>query len=418
MLMRFELQKLYSKRSNVVVVLLLFALIGYSSWQAIRSVEWVDTQGNWETGHSAAQKLQQAQTEWSGTLDQELLEKGLEEIKRIYGSMDSGETDIEENWAVRSQLQGVQEIADLLSWSYGETYGSFEKMVSGLQAENLTDFYENRIEQRKAWLYDDSSWAYYNYAEREKQYIVNQYTAMEAPLQVSYHEGWVQANEHLPTLLKYGLILLSFILAGIFSDEFTLKTAVVYYNTYYGRTKATASKIALGFFTITCIFFVSTGVYSVVVLGVLGTDGATCGLQSHAGYWFLWENMTFLQKYLLSLTAGYAGYLFVGFLTMWISAKTKSSVLAVLIPSLVILLPEYLGVDHSSFMFYVIGILPDRLLDFGGALSYLLLYPLGDHILTSRRIILAVYPCITALLAALCYREYRYKQIVSLPIKG
>lgn len=75
MLMRFELQKLYSKRSNLIVLLLLLALIGYSSYQAIRSVEWVDTQGNWETGYSAAKKLQQAKAEWSGTLDQELLGK-------------------------------------------------------------------------------------------------------------------------------------------------------------------------------------------------------------------------------------------------------------------------------------------------------------------------------------------------------
>ena len=411
MLMRFELQKLYSKRSNLIVLLLLLALIGYSSYQAIRSVEWVDTQGNWETGYSAAKKLQQAKAEWSGKLDQELLGKGLDEIKRIYSSIDSGSSNIEENWIVRSQLQGVQEIADLLSWSYAETYGSFEKMVVELQAEDLLDFYENRIGQRKAWLYDESSWAYYNYTEQEKQYIVNQYASMEVPLQLSYHEGWVQANEQLPSLLKYGIILLSFLLAGIFSDEFTLKTAAVYYNTIHGRTKATAAKIALGFLAITAVYWISVGIYSIVVLGVLGTDGATCLIQSHSGYWFLWENMTFLQKYLLSLAAGYIGYLFIGFLVMWISAKTKSSVLAVLIPSLVILLPEYLGVDHSSLMFYAIGILPDRLLDFSGALSYLVLYPIGNHILTSWTIILAVYPYITMLLSFLCYREYRHKQI-------
>lgn len=411
MLIRFELQKLYSKRSNLIVFLLLLALIGYSSYQAIRSVEWVDTHGNWETGYSAAQKLRQARGQWSGTLNQEMLEKGLETLKEIYSSAEAQSSNIEENWVIRNQLQGVGEIADLLSWSYAETYGSFEKMVSELQPEDLWDFYANRTEERKEWLYDKSSWAYYNYAEQEKQYITKQYEAMEVPLQLSYHEGWVQANEHLPSLLKYSIILLSFLLAGIFSDEFTLKTAAVYYNTFHGRTKATATKIALGFLSITAVYWISVGIYSIAVLDVLGTDGATCLIQSHSGYWFLWENMTFLQKYFLSLTAGYIGYLFIGFLVMWISAKTKSSVLAVLIPSLVILLPEYLGVDHSSFMFYAIGILPDRLLDFSGALSYLVLYPIGNHILTSWTIILAVYPCVTILLLFLCYREYRHKQI-------
>lgn len=411
MLIRYELQKIIYKRSNIIVLLLLAALIGYSSYQSIRNVEWVDSQGNWETGHSAAVKLQQDRTKWTGTLNQEMLEKALSEIQQIYSSPEAQSSNIEENWTIRNQLQGVQEIADLLSWSYGESYGSFEKMVSELQPEDLLDFYINRIKERKDWLYDESSWAFYNYTEQEKQYIISEYESLEAPLEVGYHEGWVQANEQLPTLLKYGIILLSFMLAGIFSDEFTLKTDAVYYNTFLGRTKATAVKIVLGFFTITMVYWLSTGVYSLIVLSTLGTAGADCMLQSHAAYWFIRDNMTFFQKYTMSLTTGYVGYLFIGFLVMWISAKTKSAVLAVLIPSLIILLPDYLSADRSSFMFYVIGLLPDRLLDFGEALSYLILYPIGNRVLTSGSIILAFYPFTTVLLVFLCYRTYRHKQI-------
>lgn len=114
---------------------------------------------------------------------------------------------------------------------------------------------------------------------------------------------------------------------------------------------------------------------------------------------------------LLSLVAGYVGYLFIGFLVMWISAKTKSTVLAAVIPSLIILLPDYLGVNRSPFMFYVIGILLDQLLDIGEALSNLILYSAQDHVITSVPIILAVYPCVTVLLVFMCYRGYRYKQI-------
>lgn len=284
-------------------------------------------------------------------------------------------------------------------------------MVSELQPEDLLDFYINRIKERKDWLYDESSWAFYNYTEQEKQYIISEYESLEGPLEVGYHEGWVQANEQLPTLLKYGIILLSFMLAGIFSDEFTLKTDAVYYNTFLGRTKATAVKIILGFFTITMVYWLSTGVYSLIVFSTLGTAGADCMLQSHAAYWFIRDNMTLFQKYTMSLTSGYVGYLFIGFLVMWISAKTKSAVLAVLIPSLIILLPDYLSADRSSFMFYVIGLLPNRLLDFGEALSYLILYPIGNRVLTSGSIILAFYPFTTVLLVFLCYRTYRHKQI-------
>lgn len=178
---------------------------------------------------------------------------------------------------------------------------------------------------------------------------------------MSYHEGWVRANEQISTLLRYAIILLSFILAGIFADEFTLKTDAVYYNTYHGRTKSTIVKVVIGFLIITLAYWLCVGAFSFIVLGNLGTEGANCYVQSHAVFWNTKENITFLQKYLLTVTAGYIGYLFVGFLVMWISELTKSPVLAVLIPSMLIILPEYLWNFYSPTMRRIIGILPDKL---------------------------------------------------------
>lgn len=121
--------------------------------------------------------------------------------------------------------------------------------------------------------------------------------------------------------------------------------------------------------------------------------------------------MTFLQKYVLTIGSGYLGFLFMGFLIMWISAKTKSPVLAVLIPSLLILLPEYLRGFNSPSMRRFIGLLPDKLLDIGEAIQYLYLYSIGDQVMTAVPIVLTVYPCMTLLLIFLCYREYRHKQV-------
>ena len=121
--------------------------------------------------------------------------------------------------------------------------------------------------------------------------------------------------------------------------------------------------------------------------------------------------MTFRQFYLLAIGAGYLGYLFIGFLVLWISAKTKSPVLAVLIPPLLLLLPGFLHEFYSPTMRRVIGILPDKLLDIGEAIQYLYLYTVKNHVMTAVPIVLTVYPCITVLLVFMCYREYRHKQI-------
>lgn len=412
MLIRYELQKVFSKRANQIILVLIAILIAYISNSAMHQVEWVDDQGNYITGHSAAVRLREAREEWSGTLDQKLLEKALAELKEIYSSTEIDAQSEESNWLLRSKLQGVQEIADLLGWSFGSEYSTFEELVENLRPEDLSHFYDNRIGDRKEWLYEyETSWGYLNYSEKEKQYILNRYASMETPIEVGYHEGWVQASEQVPNLLKYGIILLSFLLAGIFSDEFSLKTDAVYYNTLHGRTKATAVKLGTGFLIITAAYWLCVGVYSLIVLGSLGTDGANCCIQSHAAYWNIRENMTFLQKYLLTIGSGYLGYLFIGSLIMWISAKTKSPVLAVLIPSLVILLPDYLRETKSNIIFLVVGILPDRLLDIWEAIQYLYLYSFGDQVMTAVPILLIIYPCLTVLLVFLCYHEYRHKQI-------
>ncbi|WP_276797655.1 hypothetical protein [Ruminococcus champanellensis] len=412
MLVRYELQKVFTKRANQIILILLAVLMAYSCGVALMRVEWVDERGNSVTRHAAAVKLLEASREWSGPLDQELLEKALAELKEIYSSTEVDAQSQESNWLLRNKLQGVQEIADLLGWSFVDDYGTFEEMIGDLQPEDLSRFYANRIENRKAWLYEDeSSWGYYNYSEAEKQFILSKFEALQTPLETGYHEGWVQAIEQLPTLLKYGIILLSFVLAGVFSDEFAWKTDTVYYNTLHGRTRATAVKVGLGFLMITVAYWLCVSIYSSIVLGNLGTEGGNCSIQVHSNYWNIREQMTFRQFYLLAIGAGYLGYLFIGFLVLWISAKTKSPVLAVLIPSLLLLLPGFLHEFYSPTMRRVIGILPDKLLDIGEAIQYLYLYTVKNHVMTAVPIVLTVYPCITVLLVFLCYREYRHKQI-------
>ena len=169
--------------------------------------------------------------------------------------------------------------------------------------------------------------------------------------------------------------------------------------------------IWIGFLAITVIYWLCVGVFSLVVLGSLGTEGAAQTLQSDASYWSTRYNMTFLQYYLLTVGSGYCGFLFVGYLVMWISAKTRSPILAVLIPSLLLLIPMFLHEIYSLFLRKVIGLLPHWLLDIPQAMQYVYLYQVGGQVTSLISIILPLYSCLTLLLVFLCYREYRYKQI-------
>lgn len=171
-------------------------------------------------------------------------------------------------------------------------------------------------------------------------------------------------------------------------------------------------KLLLGFLTITLVYWLCMGSFSIVVLRVLGTNGANHFIQSCSENWNIRYSMTFRQYYSLILGAGYLGFLFFGFLIMWVSAKTKSSVFAVLVPPLLLLLPMFLHEIYNYLMRKAIGLLPHWLVDITQALRYQYLYKVGRHITCLVPIILLLYSCLTAALIFLCYREYRHKQIV------
>lgn len=410
-LLGYELKKMVTKRANQGILLLLAILVAYSCIHAIRQVEWIDETGDSITGHAAAVKLRQESEPWTGTLDQALLEKAWLRIQEIYRTQPQDLHQGGNNWLLRSKLQGIRHIADLLGASYVDEYEAYEEMVTGLQTEDLSRFYENRLTSQSAFLYEEGNWGCANYTDEEKQYIMEQYRSLQVPFQVGYTEGWLQVCRQAPSVMKYCIILLGFLLAGIFSDEFAWKTDSVYYNTYYGRTRSVVMKLLLGFLTITLVYWLCMGSFTLVVLCSLGADGGSHLLQSCSGNWSIRYGMTFLQFYRLILGGGYLGFLFMGFLIMWISAKTKSSVLAVLIPPLMLLLPMFLHEIYNRFLRKVIGLLPHWLMDMGQALRYPYLYKAGGDILSLVPIILVLYSCLTAVLVYLCYWEYRHKQL-------
>lgn len=410
-LLGYELKKIITKRANQVVILLLAILVAYTCNNTIKQVEWIDETGNPITGHAAATKLRQESEQWTGILDQSLLEKSLIHIKEIYSTTQQDLHQGGNNWTLRNKLQGIQHIADLFGSSYVDEYETYEEMVKELKPEDLSRFYENRLTSLSDFLNKEGNWGYANYTDEEKQYIIDQYRSLPVPFQVGYKEGWVQVCKQAPSLMKYCIILLGFLLSGIFADEFTWKTDSVYYNTYYGRTKSVVMKLLLGFLIITLVYWLCIGSFSLVVLCNLGADGASHLIQSCPENWSIRYGMTFLQFYWLIVGAGYLGFLFMGFLIMWISTKTKSSIFAVLIPPLMLLLPMFLREIYSFFMRKVIGLLPHWLMDMGLALRYQYLYKVGGKIICLIPIVLILYFCMTTVLAFLCYWEYRHKQI-------
>lgn len=122
-------------------------------------------------------------------------------------------------------------------------------------------------------------------------------------------------------------------------------------------------------------------------------------------------SITNLQKYFLIGIGGYIGCLFISFLSMVVSAKTKSSVLAVMIPVLLVFIPSFFLNLNSFLVNKIIALLPDQLLQTKTALDRFDLYSIGTFVVGAVQITLPLYAALTAVLLPILYRTYRSQQI-------
>ena len=106
---------------------------------------------------------------------------------------------------------------------------------------------------------------------------------MKTPLYYDYQAGWKNLFQYSPSIIMILTLVLGFLCAGIFSGEFQLKANAVFYSSYYGRNKAVWAKVKAGAIIITAIYWAVMLLYTMLVLGILGVDGANCPIQSSNG---------------------------------------------------------------------------------------------------------------------------------------
>lgn len=109
------------------------------------------------------------------------------------------------------------------------------------------------------------------------------------------------------------------------------------------------------------------------------------------------------------IVGGYIGTLFIMMITMFVSAKLRTSVVAALIPFVVIFIPSFL--ENVTAVKKLIGILPNQLLQIKTVLNSFDIYQIGNKVFTSGKIIFAVYTILTILAIPALYRAYSRMQI-------
>ncbi len=364
-MVRFELKKVVSKMSSKVALLLLLVFTIYMLSNANYLV-WIEEDTQTElTGKAAAQKLREAEQEWAGPLTEEKLAEV-----------------ISQGWS-----QGNRGIRFLLAMAFGEIYKPDFMIVGTLSEEDAGSFYENRTKSLREWLAAQGSW----YTEEEKDFLTAQYEAVETPLVYDYTEGWTKLASTLPNVQMLLVLVIGFLVAGIFSEEYRTGASAVFFSAALGRDKAVRAKLKAGLLLITVVYWLTIAGFTAGVLLELGVGGAGCRIQTSIQGWTSFYNITFLQEYMLIAVGGYIGCLFMDSLAMLVSAKTKSTVVAVIVPFAVLFAPAVIKVMESPLAEKVEGLMPYQLVQMNSVIREFYIYKIPGRIVGAAGILLVVY---------------------------
>lgn len=382
--MRFELKKVFSKRSNQVAILLVLLFILYSAWLETTYMVWVNEDDTELKGKAAAEKMQDEAARWYGPL---LPEKLAEVISQGYE-------------------QGNREIRTLLTMSFGGFRKLNPTVLDTINPEDSSYFYDNRIKNLREWLQTLGNW----YTDGEKEFLITRFKEMETPLDYEYVGGWKNVTEGAGNLQIFLLLAIGFLVSGIFSEEYRTGASAVFFSTASGRDRAIGAKIKAGLLIITAAYWFGFGLYSILVFMELGTGGADCMIQISIIGWESFYNITFLQHYLLIAVGGYIGCLFGGSLAMLISAKLKSAVVSIIVPVAIIFIPSFLKFTATTpTIEKMIGILPHQLLKIYSLVSNFYIYHIAGKYVGAIEILLTLYFVLS--IASLSFTYFVFRKV-------
>lgn len=406
-MLRYELKKIFGRTGGKIALLILAIGLAVICYSAMLQVSYTDENGDSHTGPAAARELRALKNEWAGPIDQAMITRAIDVNQQIISSEDYNSTDIQRQNAAYHDTQGYATIRSLIA----QTYGGFNEYdyyrLDTLTPDETGQLYDLRVQNLKEWLARPDI----SFSPAEADFLVNQYEAMETPLYYEYNDGGDTLIYYAPTLVMFLLFVIIFLVSGIFPSEHRLKANAIFFSTKLGRGKAVRTKIAAALVTTTVLYWLAIAIYTLVVLALLGADGAGGAFQLLK--WKAFYNLTIGQAYALSVLGGYVGTLFLALLAMIVSALTRSQVVAVIVPYVLVLAANFANSLLSSWEVLpsILGLLPDQLLQLSVVLDDFNLYTIFGHVTGSVPLLFLLYSALSLALLPLLYRVYRKSQV-------
>lgn len=407
----YEIKKLLSRTGSKILLLLLGAILILTCFYNIQTVQYRIHDGSSVSGIVAISKLKESKSKWNGELTTEQIRRVLQTNQNILEDNPSyypGTPDIALSNKVYSLTQEFSDIRDMINSSYN-SFNSYDYyLIDSLSPEQSIAFYENRSTELENYLATNN-----DMTKAQKNFYRNQYSLNNTPWQYMYQEGWKILANSLSSLQIFCAIIISLLLASLFSYEDKTKAKTILLTTYKGKTSATLSKIFSGLILSTVLYSLIIGTFILTILSVFGFDGATNPIQTN--FFFGWEspwNITNIQAIGLMFLCGLIGTLFFAGITMFISYKSKSTAIASIVSFILILLPNWLSNFASNqSLITLIKLLPDQLLNSRPHLSNFTFLDIHSLIISPLTIMNIAYFILTIILLSILFFQSKNEYI-------
>mgnify|MGYP000131593711 CR=1 FL=1 len=403
-MLRYEIKKVFSKSKNRIAVIVLFVILVITSILTINKVEFVDENGNSSVGISASRDLREAKNQWAGYLTTDTLSKALEENKTINSSKEALSDDITEQNKAYAKKQGIAGIMDVIICAFSDYRDYNYYAPDHISDDEVGTIYERRISTLKNWLESGGE----TFSQAEKDFMIQKYEELKTPFYYEYIDGWSALLQNISTFILMLALVIGFLASGIFSDEFQSKADSNFFLCTIWKKQGDFRKGRSRFLyyyrilSNVCSFYIR-----LLYIFVLGADGANCPIQ--LDLWRSVYNITFLQAYLFIVVGGYIGTVFASTLAMIVSALTRSTPTAIIVPFIVLCAFPFLS--RIITLPGLCSFFPDQLLEVYLDIKEAGLITLGNKVTTIATVIVPVYAVICLAFQPILYRVYKMVEI-------
>ena len=402
-MLQFEIKKVFSKFKNKMAVILLLIILIATCILTMNRVEYVDMDGNASSGIAAARNLRAEQNKWTGNLTEDVIAEVVKENKKINNSKEALSDDIQEQDKAYAKKQSILVITDLINNAFSEWRDYNSYAIDNISAKEAKQVYEKRISALKGYLDSGEE----TFTEAQKKFLIQRYENLKTPFYYEYVGGWSALLQNISTFILMLALVIGFFVSGIFSDEFQIKADSIFFSSKLGRNKAVVSKVSAGFLITTVLYVVFVLLYTLIVLLMLGADGANCPIQ--LDLWRSAYNVTFFQAYLLIVIGGYVGTLFAAIISMIVSAASRSTATAVIVPFMILCAFPFLS--RIITLPGICSFFPDQLLEVYLSIKDFDLVQMGGKVMSVATVIIPAYMAICLFLLPVLYYIYKKSEI-------